>query len=486
MSAQSLNPPSAEPGIDDAALYKQLEFKPHSKGQSEYLFSTARFNIPCCGRRWGKSQAAGRRMTRKLFERDTYNWICCPSYRLGEKEFRVVWDDFQKLGILKYCKKGYSLHQGDMYIDTPWNSHLLVVSAERQDSLLGEGLSHVIMSEAARHSRNTWEQFIEPALSDLRGTADFPSTPQGFNWFHGLYELGQAYASSGKLGTKSGEAQNYRSWRFPTWDNIIRYPGGFEDIEIQRLKERVSDNYFRQEYGAEFTALTGAIYDEWDEKIHVQPCQFNPDIPNYQAFDYGFSNPFVCLDVQISPSDDIYVWREYVERYRSNMEHGAAIKNRANPPGYRVDGRWGDFRDPDAAATLGLIIGYVASMDVPWKWGVEQIKQFLKARKLFVDPSCTATIQSLSQLHVKPPSKSGVSISETAGDGNIQHKIDDHCADALRYLIGPLYAMGAGSHFTDVYDLNGKPYQGSESDEFFKLHSGVSLDANDANIFTRI
>lgn len=467
--------PAAEPGIDDATLYKELEFKPHSTGQREYLFSDARFSIPCCGRRWGKSQAAGRRMTRKLFNPGTYNWICCPSYRLGEKEFRVVWNDFQKLGILKYCKKGYSLHQGDMYIDTPWDSHLLVVSAERQDSLLGEGLSHVIMSESARHSRNTWEQFIEPALSDLRGTADFPSTPQGFNWFHGLWLLGQ----------QRNLANTYKSWRFPSWENTVRYPGGFEDDEIQRLRLRVPDNYFRQEYGAEFTALTGAIYDEWNDDIHVQPHKFNPDIPNYLAFDYGFSNPFVCLDVQITPSDDIYVWREYVSRYQSNMEHGDYLKRRVNPDGYRVDGMWGDFRDPDAAATLGLIIGHVASMDVPWKWGVEQIKMFLKNRKLFIDPSCTNTIQSISQLHVKPPSKSGVSITESAGDGNIQHKVDDHCADALRYLIGPLYAMGAGSHFTDVYDLNGKSYKGSESDDFFKLNQGITLDTSD-NLFSRL
>lgn len=466
---------AAEPGIDDRTLYKEIGFKPHSSGQSDYLYSDARFNVPCCGRRYGKSQAAGHRMTRKLFVPDTYNWICCPSYRLGEKEFRVVWDDFTKLGILKYCKKGYSLHQGDMYIDTPWNSHLLVVSAERQDSLLGEGLSHVIMSEAARHSRNTWEQFIEPALSDLRGSADFPSTPQGFNWYHGLWQLGQE---------SSKATEQYRSWRFPSWDNTVRYPGGYDDPEMVRLRSRVSDNYFRQEYGAEFTALTGAIYEEWNEAIHVQPHKFNPYWPNYLAFDYGFSNPFVCLDVQIDPSDNVYVWREYVERYRSNMEHGEFLKNRTNPENYNVAGMWGDFRDPDAAQTLSFFIGYVASMDVPWKWGVEQIKRLLKDNKLFVDPSCTATIQSLSQLHVKPPSKSGVSITETAGDGNIQHKVDDHCADALRYLIGPLFAMGMGDHFSDVYDTNGNGYRGSESEDFFTLRQGITLDGD--NQFTRL
>lgn len=469
--------PVAEPGINARTLYKELGFKPHSAGQSEYLYSDARFNIPCCGRRYGKSQVAGRRMTKKMFTPDTYNWICAPSYRLGEKEFRVVWQDFNKLGILKYCKKGYSLHQGDMYIDTPWNAHLMVVSAERQDSLLGEGLSHVIMSEAAKHSRNTWEQYIEPALSDLRGSADFPSTPQGFNWFHGLWQLGQPGPE---------QQPQYRSWRFPTWENIVRYPGGYDDPEIQRLKQRTSPLYFDQEYGAQFTAMTGSIYDEWNDNIHIQRHEFNPRWSNYLAFDYGYANPFVCLDVQIAPDDTIYVWREYVSRYQSTMEHGAFLKNRPQPQDYNVVGMWGDPRGPDAAATLALIIGFVASQDVPWKHGIEFIKNMLKNRKLFIDPSCTNTIQSISQLHVKPPSRSGITVNETVGDGNIQHKIDDHCADALRYLLGPLFVLGMGSHFADEYDYHGQSYQGSESQDFFKLHSSMTLDSRDSEVFTKL
>jgi hypothetical protein len=413
-------------------------------------------------------------MTAKMFVPDTYNWICSPSYRLGEKEFRVVWNDFNKLDLLKYCKKGYSLHQGDMYIDTPWGSHLMVVSAERQDSLLGEGLSHVIMSESAKHSRNTWEQYIEPALSDFRGSADFPSTPQGFNWFHGLWQLGQENIA------------DYKSWRFPTWENSIRYPGGFQNPEIQRLKQRTSKTWFDQEYGAQFTAITGAIYDEWDENVHIAKHVFNPYWSNYLAFDYGYANPFVCLDVQISPNDDVYVWREYVSRYQSTMEHAEYLKNRANPQGYNVTGMWGDPRGPDEAATLALIIGYVASQPVPWKHGVEYIKRLLALNKLHIDPSCTNTIQSISQLHVKPPSRQGVVVNEDAGDRNIQHKVDDHCADALRYLIGPLFVMGMGQHFADVYDQSGQSYRGSESEDFFTLNNSMILDHDDIGVFNRL
>ncbi len=460
-------PPDVEPGIDTEAIFRKLSFDAHSPGQRDYLHSTARFNVPCCGRRWGKSLAAGKRMTVKMFTPDTYNWIVGPTYALGEKEFRIVYDDLNKLGILKYCKKSYSAKQGDMSIRTPWNSVLQVVSAEKQEGLLGEALSHVIMSESSRHHRSTWEQYIEPALSDLLGTADFPSTPQGFNWYHGLWTLGQM-----------GAQNTYKSWRFPTWTNAARFPGGFDNEEIQRIKRIVSEIWFNQEYGAMFTAMTGAIYPEFLESTHVKPHIFNPAWQNYNAFDYGFANPFVCLDIQVDPSDNLYIWREYVASYIATMEHGNYLKTRDNPPGYHVDGYWGDPRGADEAATLALTYHYVDSFDVPWKKSVEEIKSRFKNNRISFDPSCVNTIRSVSQLHVKPISQKAIqSLQEQAGDGNIQHKVDDHEADALRYLVGPLYVAGANSHLSDIY--GGKEnvvFSGSESEDFLRLHTGITLD----------
>jgi hypothetical protein len=450
-----LRTPQVEPGIDLETLFKKVEFEPHTPGQWDYCKSTNRFNVPTCGRRWGKSIAAGHRMTYKMFVPDSYNWIVGPTYKLGEKEFRVVWKDFEKLGLLKYCKKSYAKKQGDMAITTPWKAVLEVASAEKQDSLLGEGLFHVIMSEAAKHSRSTWEQYIEPALSDMLGSADFPSTPQGFNWYHGLHLLGQ-----------DPTMPDYKSWHFPSWTNPVRYPGGIDDPEIQRIRSLVSKHWFDQEYGASFTAIAGSIYDEFDEKIHVGPVEYDPTLPNYLAFDYGYVNPFVALDIQVRPDDSIVVWREYYQSYKSTMEHGQFLRDRPNPPGYHVDAMWGDPRGADEAATLSLMVGFVASHDVRWKLSVEQIKRMLKMGQIIISPTCPNLIRQMGQLHVKPASRHTIQdLQELQGDGNIQHKIDDHAADALRYFVGPHYVSGAGSHLEDVY---GHQYAQSESADFYR------------------
>lgn len=475
--------PQAEPGIDLKSLLDKLEFTPHSPGQKEYVYSKARFNVPCCGRRWGKSQATGHRGTYKLFVPDSYNWIVGPNYKLGEKEFRVIWNDLNKLGLLKHCKKTYQPRQGDMSIRTPWGSVLEVVSAENQDSLLGEGLSHAIMAEAAQHDRSTWEQYIEPALSDLLGTADFPSTPKGYNWYHGLWLLGQPF--SNPIATDLAHQPNpgsvhllnpntpqlYKSWSFPTWTNTVRYPGGLDDPEIQRIKAVVSKHWFDQEYGASFTAIAGTIYgDEWNEQVHVQACPFNPKLGNYLAFDYGYVNPFCALDIQIGADESVYVWREYYKSYMSTVEHAQALRDREQPTDYHVDGMWGDPRGADEAATIATVLGFVAGPDVRWKLAVEEIKRLLKCRppKLYIDPSCTNLIRQMGSLHVKPLSRqTKTDLNEHTGGvdgGNIQHKVDDHAVDALRYFIGPYFVLGAGSRMEDVYNT---PYHGSEAQDFF-------------------
>ena len=146
-----------EDTIDKRELFDRIGYKPHSDAQWNIHDAEARFMVPCCGRRFGKSQSVGHEITCKMFIPESRWWIVGPTYKLGEKEFRVVWNDFKAIGLLKQCKKSYNTTQGVMRLQTPWDSILEVVSAEKQDSLVGEGLDGACMSEAAKHKMSTWE-----------------------------------------------------------------------------------------------------------------------------------------------------------------------------------------------------------------------------------------------------------------------------------------------------------------------------------------
>lgn len=446
--------------ISKKAYFEQVGYKPHSEEQWNAHNSTARFRIPCCGRRWGKSTFAAREMGAALFQPDSYFWIVGPDYSAAEKEFRIILSDLKnKLGLGKKIKSTYNPQQGNMRIEMPWGTVLECKSAKLKDSLVGEGLAGVIMSEAAMHSRDTWEMYIRPALSDRRGWAIFPSTPRGYNWYEGLWRLGQEL-----------DEPEYESWRFPSWTNPIVYPEGRTDPEIISIELNASKGFFMQEIAAEFTAFEGQIYEDFDRTIHVTDIEYNPYWENYLAFDFGFTNPFVALDIMVDPSDNVYIWREYYERNKTNGEHGIILRNRANPPDYHVDDRYGDPRDPDAMATLTPLIGYVHGDDVPWNDGIEAVSRHMKINpetgkpRLFIDRSCVNTIREVEQLR-RPEIKEG----RVSLEG--QHKHNDHTADALRYFFNERFVRWGGGHLSDLYS----PGAGvTEAEGFFQANRHIT------------
>lgn len=454
---------TAEPGINKYTLFDKIGYVPHP-GQQLVHDSESRYKIPCCGRRWGKSQVAGHEFTANMFVPDTRWWIVGPTYALAEKEFRVVFDDiFRKLGksyhsLISRCKKSYNVKQGDMRIEMPWNTILEAKSAEKQDSLVGEGLDGLILSEAALHRQDTWEMYLEPALIDKDGIAIFPSTPRGYNWYYGLYQLGQ-------------QIEGYESWRFPSWENTYLFPEGRIDPRIKKIEEVVSEYHFLQEYAAEFTAFEGKIYNEFDQRIHIKDIKYNPLWRNYMAFDFGFAAPFVCLDIMVDPADNVYVWREYQVRYKSTYEHGLALRARPSPQGYHVDGRVGDPRGADEQATLAMLLGGIVARPVPWIQGIESVKRWLKLAgdgkpKLFIDKSCVELIRQMEQLRT-PNEKE----NKNAKEG--QHDYDDHGPDALRYFFSEFFVLGLGSSLSDVYS---KRQVGANS--FFTYHSEMTFEPN--------
>lgn len=461
--------------VSREAIFERLGYEPHGPEQWSIHNSEARFRVPCCGRRFGKSQSVGHEMTIKMFVPESVNWIVGPDYSLGEKEFRVVFKDFQKLGLLKYCNKSYNVKQGAMRIHfKEFDSLLEVKSAERPDSLVGEGLDHVIMSEAAKHKMATWQMYIEPGLTDKKGSADFPSTPEGFNWYEGLYQLGQ-----------HPDYPEYESWRLPSWTNSVIFPGGFDPqcpniVEDHHYKNEpcncnpemvskfntVSQMYFWQEYGAEFTSFEGLIYPEFDTNIHITEFDYEPAWENWWALDFGYTDPFICLDIMVDPMNRVYVWREYVKQFVSTFEHGHILKNRSNPKGFHIDAVAADPRGSDEIATLGHLVGNVAATPVGVTLGYEAIKQAMKKREdgtvgLYIHPSCTETIRSIQNLR---------------GDGKkpgyeLTRGQFDHPADALRYFFNERFVLRGNVSLADVYDA----YRGSEAAGFFQYEGGVTL-----------
>lgn len=444
--------------IDKRAFFNRINYTPHPQ-QLLYHNSNARFRLPNCGRRFGKSTMAARDREPSLFLPGQLGWIVGPTYDLGEKEFRVMWQDLiigQQLGRDKRIKRAYNKKQGNMFIEFPWNTRVEVRSADHPENLVGDALDWVILSEAAKHKPETWERFIRPALADKRGGADFPTTPEGFNWVYELWMYGQDV-----------DMPDYESWRFPSWANTAIYPEGEDDPEIRLLKKTMRPEAFLQEIAADFSSFVGKIYPEWDIQKHVKNVRFNPAWPNYIAFDWGYTNPLAAIEFQVSPNDEIFIWREHYLGYTTVNEHIKILKAREQPPGYHLDLAFGDAADPEAVETVSAnLVGCYAQPEAKenWRDGVDLIRSFLEREigednfggpiygpAFHVDFSCTNIIKEFNN-YKAPSSIKGRNVQE------IGLRQDDHALDAIRYGLVHLFRLGANRHLSEVLDVSDRTY----------------------------
>jgi terminase large subunit-like protein len=448
-------------------FYRGISYFPH-QGQRRFHSSRARFKVMDCGRRWGKSTSGPHDMVPEMMlKKPVLGWIVAPTYDLGEKEFRVFWNlliDVLKVPLDR-SKTFNSLRTKDFRITTAWGSSVEVRSAEHPESLVGEGLDFVIMAEAAKLKLSHWEKYIRPTLSDKRGRAVFVSTPEGFNWFYDLYQRGQAGQRP------DSDHPDWWSYKSPTWENTIVFPGGRQDPEILEVENTLAPEVFQQEYGAEFTSFAGRIYSEFDDGYHVRQFDFHPEWQTYLAFDFGLRNPFVCLTIQVSPMDEIFVWDEYYERNITTPEHARRLKGIIK---YRVDGGYYDPAGPEEAQTLMNSFHETREYHSPylrdvqlapapndWKPGVERVKEWLKLRpvvndigyetsqlapRLFVHPKCKNMIREFNTYRVREQTEK---MNETKDPKEEPRKKDDHAMDALRYFVAGHF--GFESHWAASY-----------------------------------
>lgn len=325
--------------IRSSVIFKHLGYRPHPQ-QVKVHNSKARHRVISAGRRFGKSEiGAGeldieavrtKYMLAELEESGKRRefWIVGPEYTDSEKEFRKHYDALKRAGA-PMDKPGtyYDAHSGDMQLSMYGGKYLVLgKSAKHPERLVGEGLNGAIMAEAAKQKEVTWNKYVRPTLADFRGWSIHSSTPEGKNWFYKSYNQG-----------KDPNFPDWESWRFGSWHNPFVYPGKTTtkalnslrlhiqngdaitqrlrndldiDPEIIDLMLELSEETFNQENAALFTEFAGRVFKDFDDDRHVVDIDFNPAWRTYAAVDYGFTNPFVWLLIQMDTWGNVYVMDE--------------------------------------------------------------------------------------------------------------------------------------------------------------------------------
>ena len=344
---------------DPWVVYDDIGFVPHEM-QRRCMECDTRNRVIAGGRRGGKSQIGGNELVPEaLMTRDMSDylksqgkrrefWIVGPEYSDSEKEFRATYNALKRLEV-PFDKPGTynNPHGGDMVISLWGGAYILdAKSAKHPETLVGEGLSGVVMAEAAKLKQSTWYKFVRPTLADFQGWALFTSTPEGKNWFYELWQMGQ-----------DPKYLEWASWRFPSWVNPHVYPKGASDPGIRLLREAnragkaitpnmmelagvdpeivsmmldMTEVTFNQEIGALFTEFAGRVFQEFDEEVHVRDLEFqtSPTWSTFAAVDYGYTNPNVWLLIQVGPWGEIHILDEVYEPGLTITEFANEIKRR--------------------------------------------------------------------------------------------------------------------------------------------------------------
>ena len=195
-----------------------------------------------------------------------------------------------------------------------------------------------------------------------------------------------------------------------------------------------------EQYKNQPALLARYVYGEWSAADNlVYGDTFNPKYhiitgdeligAQYKYFkigiDFGMENPTVALLCGVMPGGEHVILKEWYKPHAKNLDE--CIKNIINiyqeAPGKVI----GVYVDPSAAVLIkGLNSGGLwnvkkANNDVIN--GIQSVNTLLSSDKLFVCEDCVNTINEF------------YTYSYSKKDNEIVEKVNDHCMDAMRYLV---------------------------------------------------
>lgn len=238
----------------------QVQLPSLHSGQQQVRNEAKRFNVLCCGRRFGKSTFGIDLATHPVLVGYPVGWFAPTNKSLSES-----WE-LAKITLKAVTSR--TLEQSHT-LELITGGKIEFWSLEDPDGCRGRKYKRVIVDEAAHVAKlqYAWELVISPTLMDYQGDAWFLSTPRGMNYFRTLYAYGQ-----------DPTKPEWMSWQMPTAANPF-IPAG----EIAAMRTRLGEAAFNQECLAQFVNWEGSVFRYVFECAKAEP-QTGPKQGHVYAF----------------------------------------------------------------------------------------------------------------------------------------------------------------------------------------------------------
>lgn len=377
--------------------------------QRKIAEDTHRYRIVRCGRRFGKTEFAIEDIIVNAVWNDGKVLYVAPTQKQARD---IIWDKLKnrveeiatKVDETKLEVRIPNKHGGE--------SLIVLGSWEKVENLRGNEFCHIVLDEVREMKKSPgfmyyWKNTLKPTLLTTGGTADFLSTPNGFDHF---YELTQ-------------EALNDDDWiefHFTSYDNPFN-----PKEELDKLQETEPDDVFAQEYMAEFRKRTGLVYPEFHRQRHIFEREAPEAAEVIAGVDFGYTNPAAVLTIVRDKDDSYWVTEEFYESGRTSeqiAEYVAANNyNKVYP----------DPASPEAIKHMRdrrvNVIDVIKGGDSITN-GINKIRALLKQGRLKIHSSCKNLIYEIEQYHF--PNRR---LDSNAPE--VPVKENDHALDALRYAL---------------------------------------------------
>ena len=283
------------------------------------------YRVVVCGRQWGKTTLAVEEMTACGYSRggrdigylaSTFDQARNIAWVMLKEKTKSVWAKPPNESRLEL-----TIHTQDK-----GESRLTLGGYENIETYRGRQFDLLVPDEVAlmRNFEYTWNAILEPTLAFRKGKALFLGTPKGFDHLYDLYQKGQ-----------DPNNKFYKSWRFTSYDNPF-----LPKERIDQAKITSTEDYFAQEYLADFRRYSGAIFKSFTREINVIPSFEIPlNWSRGRGFDFGSDDPTASLRIAIDLEDNWFYERTYK---RSDTIKGHADILRAQDYNYGFIPVWGD------------------------------------------------------------------------------------------------------------------------------------------------
>jgi hypothetical protein len=376
-----------------------------------------RFRVVVAGRRWGKTTLAIREMCKVAREPNKEVYYISPTYRMSRT---IIFKRLkQRLLDLRWVSK---INETNLEFTLKNGSVISLKGADNPDSLRGVSLSAAIFDEFAFMDEDVFYTVIRPALADQQGSALFITTPIGKgNWAFDLFNMQEKHS-------------DWKSYQYTTLE------GGFvSEEEIEAARNEMSEQQFKQEFEASFVTASNLVAWAFSREHNLRTLK-EPDLRQIHI-GVDFNNSPITAAVYVQHGEEMYQIDEIHMLNSHTQELADEILRRypkskitvyPDPSGRQRKTSAGGATDFTILESAGFTVKAPFKHD-PVRDRINSYNARLSSatgiRRLFIDPKCKYTIESLEKFCFKP----GTQIPDK-GEW-------DHMFDAASYCIQYMFPL---------------------------------------------